>query len=337
MKKLIALMCTLALCLSLAPARAAEARRFPDVDPQTEVGCAVQKMAEAGIINGLPDGMFRADGQLSRAEFVKIVNLTFGLRLTDESTSDFTDVPASHWAYGQVRIARKAGYIQGVGENRFLPGGIVTRQEACVMVGRIQNYQNLTGFSVNIKDDVSAWAKTAVENAISCGLFVLPADGNFRATEPITRGEVCVALAQYVTAGSGAGGDISVPGAGGDGNLTGEQREEAQVAGYIHKMLDAYEKIKARIGDYTSSKTVKDNMDLLMSCMQEALDARDGGVFLTRDYIDKTFASEIKRFKSAYGTLSKQEVVEVKTIVASLAYADEIEMVMNYFGVSLNV
>lgn len=319
------MLCVLILCVLAYPAQGAAAAAFPDVDLQTEVGAAAQKMAEAGVISGYPDGRFHAEAWLTRGEFVKIVNLTFGLRLSDDTLGAFGDVPSSHWAYGQIQIARKAGYIQGVGENLFQPAGGVTRQEVCVMVGRLQSFENLTGYPVGITDAVADWAKPSVENAIACGLFQLPADGRFRGTEVITRGEACVALVPYVTSNSGPD-DSKLPPA--------EEQEEAQVAGYIQKMVDKFAKIKPKLSDYTNSKTVKDNMELLIGCMERALDARENGTALTRAYLDKTFAVEIKTFRAVYQKLSKQELADLKSIVADLAYLDEIEAVMGYFGVS---
>ena len=117
---------------------------YSDVDLKSELGVAIVRMAQAGIINGYPDGTFLPNGYLTRAEFVKIANLEFGLLLSDEKLIQFTDVPKEHWAYQQVMVARKAGYIEGVGNNNFAPSATLSREQFCVMVGRIQNYKNST-------------------------------------------------------------------------------------------------------------------------------------------------------------------------------------------------
>jgi len=309
--------------------------QFSDVDSKSEVGQAIDKLGQAGIINGYPDGTFLPDKQLTRAEFVKIANLQFGLLLSDEKIDAFTDVSKEHWAYQQVMIARKAGYIQGIGNNCFSPSTTLTREQFCVMVGRIQNYQDLLGIPIPIKDSVSDWAKEGVKAAISCGLFTLPADGRFRATEPITRGEVCLALSQYVLPldatmeaefGGIGGGTVPIP-----SQPTDKEKEEAEMAGYIKDMVSKYNSMN--LNEYTSEVVVKDILAVLMDCMKEALTARQNGVFLSREYINQQYASKISQFKSTYSQMTANQINDTQVIVGNLAELYKIEAVMNYFDV----
>jgi len=312
---------------------------YSDVDLKSELGVAIVRMAQAGIINGYPDGTFLPNGYLTRAEFVKIANLEFGLLLSDEKLIQFTDVPKEHWAYQQVMVARKAGYIEGVGNNNFAPSATLSREQFCVMVGRIQNYKNLLGASIQIKDSVSVWAQDGVKAAISCGLFTLPADGRFRATEPITRGEVCLALAQYVNPNM-INGNIptDVSGTGGGGTQKPNQppdkaKEEVEIAGYISEMVTKYKSMN--LDSYTTEVVVKDMLAVLMNCMERSLNARQNGTFLSREYINQQYASQITLFRSEYSKMTANQINDIQVIVGNLAETYKITAVMEYFGVDL--
>lgn len=51
---------------------------------------------------------------------------------------------------------------------------------------------------IKINDEVAQWAESYVKRAISAGAFSLEKNDTFRATDNITRGEVCLALAKYI-------------------------------------------------------------------------------------------------------------------------------------------
>lgn len=323
----------LAMALFTSPALAS--RVFSDVEADSSSGKAIYKMAEAGILDGLPDGSFQPSASLSRAAFVKIVNLTFGYQLTDSTLPGFIDVPQGHWAYEQVRIAQKAGYIEGIGGGKFDPEGVLTREQVCVILDRILKFRNLLGDKVELKDAVSPWAKTSVENAILCGAFPLEAGGKFRAMEAMTRSEVCVGLESYVTDG-GPANPPSIPGGGQSGGTNEENQaaEEKQVAGYIKTMISAFE--RKDLDQISSYPKVKTNLTILMNTMKDALAARERGAFLTRDYINEHYGATIHAFAEGYQNMTSAEKENVKGIISGLdLYPDEIEKVMEYFEVDM--
>lgn len=361
----IALLCAAAMTMTLIGSAGAV---FRDVDETSELGEAVAKLEQIGAVGGYPDGTFGPERTLTRAEFVKVANLTFGLSVKGETA--FPDVTEDQWFYDQVRIAVEAGYIKGA-DGLFLPDKELTREEFCAMVGRINHYQNILDLEIPITDKVSDWAREEVENAIACGLFTLPEDGKFRATEPITRAEMAQALAQYANPedkpdpdqpdpddepdpedkpdpddkpGGGTGGGIGGGTGGGTGGGIGggtggnqptesQKREEAEVAGYLAEIIETYQSMNIR--EYTGEARVMAALETLMGCLQDALSARQSGVFLTQDFIRSTYAATIEEFRSLYGTLSQNERNDIQVIVGNLAPSYKLEKVMNYFGVSL--
>lgn len=170
--------------------------KFSDLDESYWAYDSIQKLVEAGIILGYPDGTFKPDGDITRAELVKIVNLVFDFTQKQETTS-LTDVKSDDWFYDNVLIAQHAAYIIGYPDNTFRPNGFITRQELCKVLDSTNSFVDLP-FDRTISDEVSPWAVTYVNKIISNRIMLLDENNNFRATEKATRAEVCDALAKFI-------------------------------------------------------------------------------------------------------------------------------------------
>ena len=84
-------------------------KEFTDLQKDHWAYDVIQKAAQAGWISGYPDGSFRPDQPITRAEVVAITNRMLN-RFADEDFVDhnlnkiinFTDIDKSHWAYYPV-------------------------------------------------------------------------------------------------------------------------------------------------------------------------------------------------------------------------------------------
>ncbi len=168
---------------------------FSDVNTETDIGKAIHRMEDKGYIQGFPDGTFRPDKTLTRAEFVTILNKMYNYYVQGDAI--FSDVTVDSWYYDDVLAAVQAGYIKGVGNGLFKPEDSLTREQVCVMMDRILNTVDLP-YSGVITDEVSDWAEVSVKKMLSNRFFVLEDGGKFRGTQPITRGELCVALEKCI-------------------------------------------------------------------------------------------------------------------------------------------
>lgn len=63
---------------------------------------------EAGLVQGYPDGSFRPEGLVSRAEAVTIINKVLGRGPNDWTTSAWSDVASTHWAFKDIEEASRA-------------------------------------------------------------------------------------------------------------------------------------------------------------------------------------------------------------------------------------
>ncbi len=200
MKKIISLIAwVLILVFSLGLSCGAETVKMTDVDYESELGKSIDKLVSAGVINGIPelDGTFtyRSNNPITRAEFCKMVNKTFGYNMTADNI--FSDVNPNQWYYLDVLTAIKYGYIQGYGDGTFGGEDTITREQVCVILDRIVG--KTTDKEVVISDTVSSWAEKAVKNIIGLGYMPLEEGNTFRAMQNMTRGEHALTLDDFVT------------------------------------------------------------------------------------------------------------------------------------------
>jgi hypothetical protein len=93
----------------------------------------IKVLVEKGIIAGYPDGSFRPDQPVNRAEFAALLTKAFDLQPTRESRS-FPDVPKKFWGAAAINKAYRAGFLSGYPNNRFGPTQNIVRIESLVSI-----------------------------------------------------------------------------------------------------------------------------------------------------------------------------------------------------------
>lgn len=106
---------------------------YPDVKAGQWYNNAISTMTKAGIVDGYPDGTFRPDAPITRAEMAKIISLFAKL---DKSESRFSDI-AGHWAEAYIKLAAGNGWIEGYPDGTFGPQRNITRAETATMINRV--------------------------------------------------------------------------------------------------------------------------------------------------------------------------------------------------------
>ena len=107
--------------------------RYSDVSAGRWYNNAVSTMTRAGIVNGYPDGTFRPNAPITRAEMAKIIALFAKL---EPSAERFPDT-AGHWAEPYIRLAAGSGWIEGYPDGTFRPDRAITRAETVTMIDRV--------------------------------------------------------------------------------------------------------------------------------------------------------------------------------------------------------
>ena len=143
--------------------------RYSDVAATSWYNTAVSTLSSMGIITGYPDGTFRPNAAITRAEFAAIA-----ARFDndgDKTAAKFSDI-ANHWAKDEISIAYNNGWITGYPDGTFGPQRDITRAETMTLVNRVLNRQpeteedllpNMTVWTDNANP--KAWYYLAVQEA----------------------------------------------------------------------------------------------------------------------------------------------------------------------------
>ena len=108
---------------------------YSDVTADKWYNNAVSTLSRLGVISGYPDGTFRPDASITRAEFAKIA-VSFCKYGSTTYSGCFSDVKASDWFSTCVETARNSNLIAGYPDGTFRPNNAITRAEACTIVNR---------------------------------------------------------------------------------------------------------------------------------------------------------------------------------------------------------
>ncbi len=91
-----------------------------------------------GWLSLFNDGTFRPSRKVNRAEGVAIITRFAGISPTANlgGVPPYTDVPLNYWGAGAIDAAKKAGYLDYVKGNKFVPGGNLTRAEVFYLLSK---------------------------------------------------------------------------------------------------------------------------------------------------------------------------------------------------------
>lgn len=154
----------------------------------------VSEWVDKGLAGGYEDGTFKPNNEITRAEFVALVNRAFDKQDAD-AVADYSDVAPSNWFYAEVAAASNAGYVGGYDDGTFKPQNAISRQEAASMVVRLLGLgDDAAAASFGDADAIGAWAKTAVNAVAASKIMGGYADGTFGPQRSITRAEAVVTL-----------------------------------------------------------------------------------------------------------------------------------------------
>jgi len=153
----------------------------------------INEMIEKGYLSGYPDGSFNPDQEMTRAQFVKVINKVFGF--SEEGDTPFGDLESSDWFYRDIRIAYKMGYIKGISLDEFGPNEVIKRQDVAVILARVLGLEEDASYCNNFSDNsqISDYAKGAVGAIAKSGIMIGYNDKSFNPNKNITRAEVIVA------------------------------------------------------------------------------------------------------------------------------------------------
>ena len=146
---------------------------YKDIKENDWYAYAVTFMSEKKLVSGYPDGTFKANAPITRAEFASIAS-RFD-KLSEEARLKFSDVKENYWAYKFISSAEDKGWISGYPDGTFKPEKNITRAEVVSSTNRILNrYADLDFAKAHAQElapmidmDDSHWAYGPVVEAMN--------------------------------------------------------------------------------------------------------------------------------------------------------------------------
>ena len=170
---------------------------FTDVPDAYWAKGAIEQLSGAGLLTGYPDGSFRPDGSINRAELTTILARLKLLGINKVTAAPFPDVRPQYWAAGYIAAAAKSGLVIGYPDRTFRPTMPLDRVDAIVTIIRLEELPETFDWKVVYKDvSKEHWAVKDIYLAKQLG-FLDYIKGDFlEPAKVFTRGEACWMLAR---------------------------------------------------------------------------------------------------------------------------------------------
>lgn len=147
----------------------------------------ILKLAGKGCVAGYPDGSFRLEQTISRAEFAAMLVKAFDL--SPQNGKVFNDT-ARHWGRTYIATANACGIIKGYNEKQFGPDDLLSREQLSVMISlaaKLDTAANELDFTD--KEHISDWAVPYVAAASQSRMITGYPNGKFLPQGKATRAE----------------------------------------------------------------------------------------------------------------------------------------------------
>jgi hypothetical protein len=183
------------------PLRLLRLPSFVDVTDGYWAKQSIETLALFEVIGGYPDGTFKPEGRITRAE---MATLLMRVRLASEESrippmkkEFFKDVSLRHWAAWHIYKAVYTKVVKGYPGKIFKPNGQITRAEGVATIVRFAQL-SLTGTNEVPFPDVPGrhWAVKEINAAKAAGLLDYLEGKKFEPNMALTRGEVAEMLAR---------------------------------------------------------------------------------------------------------------------------------------------
>lgn len=153
---------------------------YSDVSDTAWYAAAVSTLSKMGIISGYPDGTFRPNAPITRAEFAAMI-----ARFDETAKSadtPFTDI-SGHWAENAIGKAYGNGWVEGSSKTVFCPESNLTRAETATLLNRVlhrlpEKESDLLANQIVWPDNPKTfWGYLAIQEATNSHEYERKADG----------------------------------------------------------------------------------------------------------------------------------------------------------------
>ncbi|MBA4535484.1 S-layer homology domain-containing protein [Brevibacillus halotolerans] len=164
-------------------------------------GKDIEYMVSLGLLKGYPDGTFRPDNPISKAEFAALLERTIQYvkkeNMTFQDLITFRDINRADWFYSSVKKLEQRGNISiaDYPTRKLQPLVTISRQEMGLWISKEVKPSLKV---LNFTDSHQIKYKEAVRNVVASSLLKGFPDGTFRPDGNTTRAEVASILVRWI-------------------------------------------------------------------------------------------------------------------------------------------
>ncbi|MBZ8179200.1 S-layer homology domain-containing protein [Oscillatoria salina] len=185
----------------------ASAQNFSDIRGHWGQVC-IEQLAQRQIIKGYPDGTFKPNNVVNRAEFAVATNNAFPDATTVRNPVEFVDIPSNHWAAVKIKNSYQTGFISSYPGGLFRPREEITRSQALAGLASGLNYSPTKSATAILNsafadaNEIREFYREDIAAATEHNLVVIkPGSESFRTqrlnpNELVTRAELATFLCQ---------------------------------------------------------------------------------------------------------------------------------------------
>ncbi|WP_071188371.1 S-layer homology domain-containing protein [Trichormus sp. NMC-1] len=142
---------------------------FSDVSSNYWGSQFIQQLSQRGVIAGFPDGTFRPEEPVTRAQFAAMINKAFN-KSAQRPAINFNDVPRNFWAYNAIRQAYTIGFLSGYPGNQFRPNQAIPREQVLVSLANGLGYATTGNVETTLQyfndaSSISGYARSPIAAA----------------------------------------------------------------------------------------------------------------------------------------------------------------------------
>lgn len=144
-------------------------------------------------INGYPDGTFRPDAGVTRAEVAAMIaQMVQSFDPSTAYTSNLSDLVSGEWYVNYVNFCASKGMVSGYEDRTFQPDRGITRAEFATIIAKYLSLENVGSGSFS---DISGhWAEGYITQLSLKGIAHGYENNTFRPDAPISRAEAATML-----------------------------------------------------------------------------------------------------------------------------------------------
>ena len=165
---------------------------------------SIQFVVDKNLFNGVSEKSFGADESMTRGMVATVLHRMAGTPTLADTKAPFFDLKSGAYYEDGMLWTNAMGIITGVNSNKMAPNDHVTREQLAVMfyryadaMGYLKETPSTSPISFKDSSNVSDWAVTAIDWAVSNGILSGRSNGTIDPSGVATRAEVAAIIHRF--------------------------------------------------------------------------------------------------------------------------------------------